>query len=180
MTDTKRLYLLVSLRARDLAALTAEETIRRRVAGGGHLDRLDRADLWEFDSDGAGVFRDGLERLVRESNLFVNPNKHTFRFTGDYRTGWTGDVTLVTVRGREDLDGAVARETLETRYHLPGLRDVRYASLWVMRFTGVAPGERAALAESLAVTTGPKGGLLVNPHYQEWAVEDGVPEVSTS
>ncbi|MFH1277754.1 MAG: hypothetical protein ABIK65_05195 [Candidatus Eisenbacteria bacterium] len=121
-----------------------------------------------------------LERLVRESNLFVNPNKHTFRFTEDYRSGWTGEAVLLTVRGREDLEGEVARETLETRYRLGGLEEIRYATLWVMRLRGVGGDEALARAEALAVTTGPKGGLLVNPHFQDYEVEpaSGSGEVS--
>lgn len=171
MSGGERIYLLVSLRARGLTALTAEETIRRRVAGGDALERLDQADLWEFRHRGEKGFREELEKLVRESNLFVNPNKHSFRFTEEYRTGWAREAVLLTVRGREDLEGEVARETLGTRYRLEGLEEVRYSTLWVVRFKDVAGDEALARAEALAVTTGPKGGLLVNPHFQEYAVE---------
>jgi hypothetical protein len=170
----RTLHLIVSLRARDLAALTAEETVRKRVPGGERLVRLDRADLWEFAYDGGAEFRSRLEGLVRDSNIFVNPNKHLFRFADDYRSGWTEECVLVAVRGREDLDGAVAEETLRSRHRLPGLEGVRYAALWILRFDGVSGAEALALAESLSVTRGPRGGLLVNPHYQEYTIEPAI------
>lgn len=169
MSEPGRLQLLVTLRNRGLTALTAEETLRRRVSGGEALERLDQADLWEFRHRGGERFREQLEKLVRESNLFVNPNKHSFRFTEDFRSGWSGDPVLLTVRGRDDLEGEVARETLGTRYRLEGLEEVRYATLWIFRFRGLPEEEALARAETLAVTTGPKGGLLVNPHFQEYA-----------
>jgi hypothetical protein len=167
----RELHLIVSPRRRDLAALTAEETIRKRVPGGEALARLDRADLWEFDYEDGDEFRGALEKLVRESNLFVNPNKHVFRFAEDFRAGWRERCVLVAVRGKEDLEGAVAEETLRSRYRLPGLRGVRYATLWVLRVEAPAGEDGLSLAESLAVATGVGGGLLVNPHYQEYEIE---------
>ncbi|MFH1679870.1 MAG: hypothetical protein ABIH26_04420 [Candidatus Eisenbacteria bacterium] len=167
----RTLYLLVRLRTGDLAALTAEETIRRRVRGGERLARLDRSDLWEFTYRDGNEFQGRLEKLVSESNLFVNPNKHLFRYAEDYRSGWREEGFLLAVRGREDLEGAVAEETLRSRYRLPGLERVRYATLWFLRFEGAAGEEGLALAESLALANSPKGGLLVNPHYQEHTLE---------
>jgi hypothetical protein len=167
----RKLFLLVALRTRDLAALTAEETIRKRLPGGEKLRRLDRADLWEFDFDDGEGFRAALEKLVRDSNLFVNPNKHVFRFADDFRTGWREECVLLAVRGKEDLEGAVAEETLRSRYKLTGLREVRYATLWMLHLAETAEGESLALAESLAVAGARSGGLLVNPHYQEYEIE---------
>jgi len=171
----RKLYLLVRLRVRDVTALTAEETIRRWIEGGEKLARLDRADLWEFTYRDDGDFRGKIEELVNDSNLFVNPNKHTFRFADDYREGWEEEVFLAVVRGREDLEGAVARNTLESRYRLAGLEDVRYATLWVFRFDGVTGDEALGLAESFAVTRTRKDGLLVNPHYQICEVKPAGP-----
>ncbi|MBN1826158.1 MAG: hypothetical protein JW958_07825 [Candidatus Eisenbacteria bacterium] len=171
---SEALFLLVRLRVPDVTALTAEETIRKRVAGGGRLVRLDRLDLWEFRHRDGAAFREKLDALVRDSNLFVNPNKHAYRITGDYRRGWREGGYLVLVRGREDLEGKVAEETLARRYAIDGLHGVRYGVLWRMKLEGTGGAEGLALAESLAVTRAPKGGLLVNPHVQTWSVEAAV------
>lgn len=167
---SNKLYLLVGLRVPDVTALTAEETIRKRITGGERLDGLEHFDLWEFHS-GAGGFRDELERMVRDSNLFVNPNKHVYRFTEDYLDGWTEERYILRVWGREDMDGVVARDTLIRRYGISNLSDVKRSDLWVMNLSGVSGGEGVALAESFGVTDGPRGGLLVNPHYQEYSVK---------
>ncbi len=177
---SRKLDLLVSLRTRDLAALTAEETIRKRIPGGEKLARLDRADFWEFTFDGREGFREAMEKLVRESNLFVNPNKHAYRFADDYRTGWQGACALVAVRGREDLEGALAEETLRSRYRVPGLTRVRYATLWILQFDAAAEENLLALAESLSIATERKGGLLVNPHYQDYEIERSRPSERTA
>jgi len=168
---SRTLYLLVRLRAGDLAAATAEETIRRRVRGGEKLVRLDRSDLWEFTYQDGNDFRGRLESIVRESNLFVNPNKHAFRYAVDFRRGWREEGVLVVVRGKDDLEGAVAEETLRSRVRLPGLERVRFATLWFLRFQEARGSEALALGESLAVAASPKGGLLVNPHYQDYTIE---------
>jgi len=165
------LFLLVRLRVPDVTALTAEETIRKRVGGGERLSGLDRLDLWEFRHREGAAFRERLESLVRDSNLFVNPNKHAYRITGDYRRGWKKGGYLVLVRGREDLEGKVAEETLARRYAIEGLEAVRYGVLWRMTLAGAAGEEGRALAESLAVTRSPEGGLLANPHIQTCEVE---------
>jgi len=167
----RKLYLVVRLRVRDLTALTAEETIQKRVAGGDRLETLDRADLWEFTFRSGECFRAKLEHLVGDSNLFVNPNKHTYRFADDYREGWRSGGWLLVVRGREDLEGAVARDTLDRRYDVAGLEEVRYGALWILRLRDEGRAEDRENAERLAVATGPKGGLLVNPHYQEYSLE---------
>ena len=166
---SNKLYLLVGLRVPDVTALTAEETIRKRISGGEKLNGLEHFDLWEFHHGGGG-FRVELERMVRDSNLFVNPNKHIYRFADDYLEGWTEERHILRVWGREDIDGVVARDTLIRRYGISNLNEVKRSDLWTMDLTGVSAMDGAALVESFGVTDGPRGGLLVNPHYQDYSV----------
>jgi len=169
-------FLLVHLRVKDLTAETAEETIRKRIDGGEKLRKLERAELWEFrHSREGGEFRSELERLVRRSNLFVHPNKHAYRIVDDYRSGWEEEGFLLWVRGKEGVEGMVARETLRTRFGLEGLEEVRYGVLWVIRPAGIAGEDALAWARKIGITTGPRDGLLVHPHYQEYDLDRTIP-----
>ncbi len=168
----RHLALLVKNRVEDLIARTAEETIIRRLEGGEHLESLHREEFWEFDFLEGHGFEEMLRTLTGNADLFVNPNKHRYRLTEEgILSGHQGPGYLVRVSGREDIEGEVAKQTLERQYGCEGLKEVRYGLLWVIRLKGIDGDEGAQLAERFAVTRGAKDGVLVNPHYQEWRME---------
>ena len=170
MSET--LALLVRHRVEDLAARTAEETIRGRIEGGEHLERLGREELWEFTFRAGSGCEKRIRKLTEESNLFVNPNKHHHRFTADVLSGREGGGYLLRVHNRDDLDGDVAFDTLVNQYDCEGLERVRFGTVWVIHVSAVKGERAAALTERFAVTRGPRDGLLVNPHYQDWTLEE--------
>ncbi len=173
-----KLALLIGHRVEDLAARTAEETIRRRLDGGEALESLDREEFWEFRYRTEELFEEKLTALIDRAELFVNPNKHRWRIsTGGIAAGHEGKGYLLKVTNREDIDGDVAKHTLTMQYGFRGLEEVRYGVLWIIRLAegvvgdGPAGDAGRALAEKIAVTKSRDSGLLVNPHYQEWSLE---------
>ncbi|MFW6156334.1 MAG: phosphoribosylformylglycinamidine synthase subunit PurS, partial [Armatimonadota bacterium] len=72
--------LVVGLKIPDVTALTAGNAIRRRLGYEDVLSSLERADYYRIEIDVDD--REKAEAIAREiaedTNLFVNPNKHTY------------------------------------------------------------------------------------------------------
>ncbi len=166
--------LLVRHRHQDLDARTAEDTIRKRLEEGERLLGLGREECWEFIyREGSGL-RERLEVLAESANLFVNPNKHLYRFSDGWQSGALEQGVLLLVRNQPDLEGPLALETLQKEYGCEGLQEVRYGTLWILRIAGSMNGplgDERELAERFAITRSRGDGLLVNPHFQTWEWE---------
>ena len=143
---SRHLALLVKHRVEDLIARTAEDTIVRRLEGGELLESLGREEFWEFDFHEGHHFEERLRTLTGNADLFVNPNKHRYRITEEgIFAGHEGPGYLVRVTGREDIEGEVAKHTLQQQYGCEGLDEVRYGVLWVIRLKGKSGDETTIL-----------------------------------
>ena len=55
---------------------TSRETLQRALGYGRSVSDVARSELWAFSWPGSIDARGILERLARETNLLLNPNKH--------------------------------------------------------------------------------------------------------
>ncbi len=74
------LELLVSLKIPDVTALTAASSIRRRLGYDEVLKELRRSDYYSLDLNTTDpqVANELAHELAEKTNLFVNPNKHSY------------------------------------------------------------------------------------------------------
>ena len=171
--------LLVSLKIPDVTALTAASAIRRRLGYDEVLKELRRSDYYSLDlnADDLAACRLLAQELADKTNLFVNPNKHSYEICSpqEHNGGpalvdglWRVEV-LVT-----DAEGAQAPEIEQALTDRLGYADkvaaVRQGILWTMLLAADSADEARRIAESITVTTARDEGLLVNPHFQDWEI----------
>lgn len=173
MTDV---LLATRLKVADPTALTARATLRDRLGLAGVLAGLSREELFLFDvalePEPAAALVDD---LCRRTNLFLNPNKHTYRLAtwSDATSPPESAATVPPVEptawllvsmpgeGRDRLD-AVHRHV-----GAPAVRRIARATLW--RADGVDGARPAAVVEALrsaAVVESRGAGFLVHPAFQ--------------
>ena len=168
--------LVVGLKIPDVTALTAANAIRRRLGYADELQVLQRADYYRLTLDVAD--RDAAEGLVRRmaerTNLFVNPNKHTYevRFPEDH-AGAAEDghyVVHVLVTSPDDTSGAETASSLQSHHGYPQVQGVETGVLWTMRLVADSEARAREIAEDITVTRSQGQGILMNPHFQEYEV----------
>ncbi len=169
--------LVVGLKIPDVTALTAANAIRRRLGYADVLEVLERADYYRLALDVTD--REAAEALVREmaerTNLFVNPNKHTYdvRFPED-RTGVGAEdgrfVVNVLVTSPDDGTGADIAALLHSHHGYPQVESVETGVLWTMHLVAESEARAREIAEDIAVTRSQGQGILMNPHFQEYEV----------
>jgi phosphoribosylformylglycinamidine (FGAM) synthase PurS component len=169
--------LLVRLKIPDVTALTAANSLRRRMGYAGTLQRLRRADYYRLGLN-AATTEAALalaKTLAEDTNLFVNPNKHAYevRLPDQAAEASAEAAHEVEVLVTDPNDGS-AQGALSALQGRLGFGD-RVASLtkgvlWLMDLR--APDHAAAkqLAEQIAVTRRIDQGLLMNPHFQQCVV----------
>ena len=175
--------LFVRLKIPDVVAITARTTLQRRMGYGEALKGLKREDFWKISVDVPS--REDAERLAVElaekTSVFVNPNKDAYTFdvleSGAHETGkaptkrdgaW--DVRVL-VTSDDDAEASLTLDALQNRLGYGAtIRNVERGTLWTL--TLVARGAKAArrIAEEITVTRRVDQGLLVNPHYQGYAI----------
>ena len=169
--------LVVGLKIPDVTALTAANAIRRRLGYADALEVLERADYYRLALDVAD--RDAAEALVRRmaerTNLFVNPNKHTYevRFPEDHAAGAPEDghyVVHVLVTSPEDTSGADIAASLQSHHGYPQVQGVETGVLWTMHLAADSEARAREIAEDITVTRSQGQGILMNPHFQEYEV----------
>ncbi len=171
--------LLVNLKIPDVTALTAASAIRRRLGYEEALKELRRSDYYSLDLNVGKLdaARTLAQELAEKTNLFVNPNKHSYAICSpeEHNGGpasvdglWRVEV-LVT-----DAEGAQAPEIEQALTERLGYADqvaaVRQGILWTMLLAADSADEARSIAESITVTTARDEGLLVNPHFQAWEI----------
>jgi hypothetical protein len=166
--------LLTRLKIADLAAWTALTAGRRLLPADHALARVIREELYHFEAapgSSADAFEAPLSRAIATSNFFVNPNKESYRFLGSRSRGETlvppdGAWGILT-RSRDETRDDSLRTRLLREHPLEGLGAIRRARIWWLWTRGPA-GDRAVEAsyDALGRVTGPKAGLLVNPHAE--------------
>lgn len=164
--------LLVSLKIPDVTALTAANTLRRRMGFEGVLDRIERADYFLFEvqastpDEACAVVRN----IAEHTNLFVNPNKHVFQVrprqerAGLARTDGLF-VANCLVRSLEYDPGPGLVASLQGLGH-ERVRGIQTGTLWTLHLRVEDEARARSIAESIALTTSRSQGLLMNPHYQ--------------
>jgi len=171
------LTLTVALRGADPVALTAAHALTHRLGFGGELAELARRDLWRLRLEASGV----AEALalagswVTRSNVFVNPNKHVYELAasrpGDKPGRASGRTAWIVAWSEPDIEGAAARNLIQTRFGARELAQVEKALVWMLRFNaGIDADEIKRRAEEIAVARSRLSGLLTNPHFQSVAV----------
>lgn len=167
--------LVVSLKIPDVTALTAGNAIRRRLGYDEVLSSLERADYYRMDLDVKE--RDLAEKLVREmaeeTNLFVNPNKHTYDVQFPDERGANANVdgewlVNVLVTSPDDTSGDGIASALTGRLGYGQVADVETGVLWTMRIRAESEAEAREVAENITVTRSQSQGILMNPHFQEF------------
>ena len=189
-------FLSVELKAAGNEARSALEALQEKMGLRDLVSDLAREELWEIDVQArtTGAARETIEQLVRTTNLFANPNKHTYTLTaaggaepdedgGESRSdrnggrpdgaaswaaGLADDEVAVLVADREGAEG----ESVLSAIHRIGAEDVVRIRKWTRwRIRLVEPPtagdpEVLALIRKIGVATGRRDGLLSNPHSQ--------------
>ncbi|MBM3473331.1 MAG: phosphoribosylformylglycinamidine synthase subunit PurS [Armatimonadetes bacterium] len=169
--------LLVRLKIPDVTALTAANSLRRRMGYSEALQRLRRADYYQLGLNVATV-DEALalaKELAEETNLFVNPNKHVYelRLPGQAAPESAGATHEVEVLITDPNDGSAqgALTALHGRLaYGDRVATLTKGVLWLMGLRAPDREAAKALAEQMAVTKRIDEGLLMNPHFQECVV----------
>ncbi len=172
MTMPSCTQILVSLRNADPTALTARECLQHSLGFGTRLASLRRSVLWEMhgpaDEDPAPV----LDRIRRTGEIW-NPNKEAalVRLPGQPASALGG--ALMGGSGYEiflawDPERDLARRV---RILLPsggsGWRLAR-GTVWALLWQDEDASARRRLSEQAVLCRGPREGLLVHPHLEDF------------
>ena len=183
--------LLTSHKGVDLHAATALKVMKERLEGGHLLAGLFRCEMHTFRGEPEGL---SFARLL-DTGRFFNPNKHHF---GHFEWSDGGPSWLESALVDNNLDSGWPGRPLGTDLELPagrendlyhfllggeaaeGIRAVDVVSfpqgqegpvlsgvLWRLLIQG-DPGSALEVGRRLAVASGRKEGLLVNPHMESW------------
>ena len=172
------LTLTVSLKIPDNEARSALEALQAKMGLADSVRDLAREEVWELQVEGGGAADaarersiDVLARIVETTNLFANPNKHTYSLA----VGTASQVELepdqiaVLVSDREGSEG----ESMVASLRGLNAGQVVGARRWVRwRVTLSSPPARvdatlASLLRKIAVADARDGGLFCNPHIEQ-------------
>jgi len=171
--------LLVSLKIPDVTALTAASSIRRRLGYDEVLKELRRSDYYSLDLNTIDPqAANGLaHELAKKTNLFVNPNKHSYEVRSPQQhTGgpiqqdglWRVEVLVTDAEGAEADD--IQQALTQRLGYGEQVAAVRRGILWVLLLAADSTEEARRIAEEITVTTARDRGMLVNPHFQAWEI----------
>jgi hypothetical protein len=166
MTDV---LLATRLKVSDPTARTALATLRDRLGLADRVGSLVREELFLFEVDAApAAARELVEGLARETNLFLNPNKHAWRVrTGDEPVAGAG-VPVAWLLAWTPEDGAALEGSVHRHLGLATVESIRRGWLWQF---GAVPGVDAAAllhaAREAAFGDGALRGFLVHDAWQE-------------
>lgn len=175
--------MLVRARGLDPVLVSAEHALRARLGFQGRLVALGRGDLWEVESTAADA-AELVARLVSETGLLVNPNRHrtVWRAVGEAGAGrdWGAAGLAAGARSRafvlvSPLESGSEEALLAPLARALGERVVTRiarADLWMMDLSEPpeTAGEAAAAA---AIARSRREGLFANPHCQRATVHVG-------
>jgi len=169
--------LLVRLKIPDVTALTAANSLRRRMGYAEPLQRLRRADYYRLGLNASST-EEALalaKDLAENTNLFVNPNKHVYELrlpdgTAAQSPGPTHEVEVL-VTDPNDGSALGALSALQGRLgYGDKVASLTKGVLWLLDLRAADRDAAKALAEEMAVTRRINQGLLMNPHFQECTV----------
>jgi len=170
--------LLVRLKIPDVTALTAANSLRRRMGYAEQLASLRRADYYRLglNVESPDEAKALAVELAERTNLFVNPNKHLYevRLPEEHGAGSTqGEAYEVEVLVTDPNDGSAQGVLSALRGRLgygDQVASLLKGVLWVLSLRADDLAQARALAEEIAVTKRIDQGLLVNPHFQQCVV----------
>ncbi|HET9887607.1 MAG TPA: hypothetical protein VFR10_08840 [bacterium] len=155
---------LVKRKTQDLVRIAAEDLLLEKYP---EVRRVDRAELWTFEIDGASPESDA-KRILDESTLVVNPNVHRYTLEGWRGQPAQGTRLCVTVTDRVDGRASAVLRAARERRGLTAVRDVRRSVIWFLDLET----KDAALAGRIGTKiAGPEGGILANVHAQDVHME---------
>ena len=163
------------LKIADLTAWTALDAARKLLPEGQALQKLIREEVFVFEpasGSRATDFETGLANAIESSNFFVNPNKEQYRFTRAAERGASfappEGAWGILARPRGDTQDQGLLERLLREHPMKGLGVIRRARLWWLwtEGPGGGAGDRDACYRAVGPVTGPRRGLLVNPHSE--------------
>jgi len=156
----------------DLVALSAFDTLVRKMGYKDVLCSLSREELWMLsfelsDTDAGNVTR----MLAEKTGVFINPNTHTHVIVLSNETLPHGsrqkrEELCIGVWSVEDPQIEPVTIAVRERMGIVSLKALKRLTLWWPRF--VTPTRDIAL--SMVPTLSRKQGLLANPHYQCWSI----------
>jgi phosphoribosylformylglycinamidine (FGAM) synthase PurS component len=157
----------------DPTALTARETLRHALGFGDSVREVSRSEVIAFQWKGEIDARAVLDRLVQDTNLLQNPNKHHLEIAvGSESLGPRGNIWVLVSR---EGDGAALGPSLARRRLVRGeAPETALGTLWELSLEGT-PENRRRLAQSMAVARGRVAGLLSNPHVEDMTVFEVAP-----
>jgi hypothetical protein len=161
--------LATRLKVSDPTARTALATLRDRLGLADRVATLVREELFLFEvAPPVAGGKELVDNLARETNLFLNPNKHAWKVTtGDEPIAPAAGITawlLVWTPG----DGAALETSVHRHLGLAAVTSIRRGWLWKF---GAAPGVDAArlaeAARAAAFGDGGHHGFLVHEAWQD-------------
>lgn len=164
--------ILVELKNADPTALTALGALQRSLGFGGRLVDLRRRVLWELHGPGGEDPEEILQALMRAGELW-NPNKETAHVRRPGQSAQTlgrpvpGDGSWESFLAWDpERDLSVSPLALD-RFRSRGWRLAR-GVLWSLSFEGATADTRDEWGLEAAICKGPKQGLLVHPHLEDF------------
>ncbi|MBC7288333.1 MAG: hypothetical protein H5T86_09875, partial [Armatimonadetes bacterium] len=135
---------------------------------------LQRADYYLFDVDAAteGEALELVRHIAEHTNLFVNPNKHSFQVhlwkpPGEAEAV-NGAYRLRCLVRDADIDrGAALLDSLRKLGYGERVHALTAGTLWTLTIRAPDPDTARQIAEEIAITRSRTKGLLANPHYHE-------------
>lgn len=162
--------LTTRLKVADPTALTALATIRNRLGFADRIRGLSREEVFLFTmAPSLPKPEEFVEKLARQTNLFLNPNKHAFRITmGESARPIGPPESLAWLLAWSAGDGAALEISVRRHLDLRAIGSIRKGWLWTMT---PEPGIDAAIflkaARDAAIGDGTRRGFLVHAAWQE-------------
>jgi phosphoribosylformylglycinamidine (FGAM) synthase PurS component len=159
--------LFVVLKVPDTVALTAQDTIKRKMGYGETLKYLMRADYWKIglDYDDRTAAEERLHEIIEKTNIFINPNKHFYSIDKKPLAKCMGAFS-VNVLVSEMSDDEIDIITSLHRQGFTEIKSVETGVLWHFELQTNSQKDAEHLALELTNTESRKQGLLANPHSQ--------------
>lgn len=187
MKATAQLW--VRLKVIDLVVQTAWITLTETMGFSEDLRGMRRYAWWRFDAEGpdAAAISEAIDREIRLDSAFTNQNKHRYHLAveaGGERVV-TGDLDLgadapgggpgifvcdLLVTERESARDAGYAARLAPRLRGVRVAGVRSGEVWRLLVRARDAAEAAAKVEEMSVSRSRRHGLLLNPHYQGFAI----------
>lgn len=172
--------LFVKLKIPDVAAVTAKNTLQRRMGYKNILLNLEREDYYKILANLKNI--EEAEKIGKElaekSNIFVNPNKHKYRLEikgkkkeKNAQQKEKVHLVKVLVNYLEDGTSFLILDSLKNRFNFgKKILDLKRGILWTLTISAKNQKESLEKAKEIVLTRSREKGLLVNPHFQSFKI----------